>query len=458
MEYESVLSVLNEVYFGNSREIIKIQDQFSKFRRKFIEQGKYMSSFNTDPDLLEFNRMIEKFFGFETFALVVEPQHIGNAYTLPISNRIDTPISGKKYIESTPNGFRFKKEAKFNAIVYIHSPLIIDSRFTDREVFAIILHELGHNFAFGINSANCVMTGILKAINLVNIVIHGSLSIIFPFSQHSQIAVGSINKLQGAVNKKADEIKKNNPEINDTLYRFKGFFSAIEGFGFEILSIFDVLATISNPAGAIINSIFNKVMQVVKNPMIMIKTLFGYGQEKVSDNFATIYGYGPDLTSGLFKFEKYVPGTSVLRFMNDENSSFIGLWYNLIKMPVQIVCGLLDEHPNAVSRINDQIKALKVELNRNELDPKMKAAIRKDIAEIEKVLDKSTDSKGYTGDPMIFKYAYNGLMVKLFGGDARDIFTNTNRRMDKIDKAAKDSRITPKRESFEDIFKDVKFI
>lgn len=457
MEYESVLSVLNEVYFGNSKEIIKIQEQFSKFRKKFIEHGKYMTAFNTDPDLLEFNRMIERFFGFETFALIIEPSPIGNAYTLPISNRIDTPISGKKYIESTSNGFRFKKEAKFNAIVYVHSPLIIDSRFTDREVFAIILHELGHNFAFGINSANCVMTGIQKAISLVNIIFNGALAILLPFSQHSQIIVGSINKLQGAVNKKADEIKKNNPDINDTLYRFKGFFSAIEGFGIELESIFSVVATVINPIGAIISGVYSKVMDIAKNPMILIRILFGYGQEKVADNFATIYGYGPDLTSGLFKLEKYVPGANVLGFMNDERSSFIGLWYNLIKMPAEIVCSLADEHPNTVSRINDQIKSLKIELDRNEFDPKMKASIKKDIEEIEKVLKKSTDNV-YNGDPMVFKYAYNGLMLKLFGGDIKDIFTNTNKRMAKIDKAAKDSRITPKKESTEDIFKNVKFI
>ena len=65
---------INEAYFGTNKNMEEMIKVLGRFRDKYmIESGnKHMFSHafnsktkvNTDPDLLLFNRMMEKFFGF----------------------------------------------------------------------------------------------------------------------------------------------------------------------------------------------------------------------------------------------------------------------------------------------------------------------------------------------------------------------------------------------------------
>ena len=54
-----LLKVLNEVYFGKTPEMKKIENQLDKFRQKYM--GCIFSpKFNSDKDLLQFNRRQEQ--------------------------------------------------------------------------------------------------------------------------------------------------------------------------------------------------------------------------------------------------------------------------------------------------------------------------------------------------------------------------------------------------------------
>ena len=57
--------VVNEVYFGETPGIKKLQDQLSKFRKKHTDPGNVDIEINSDEDLLKLNRLFEEEFGFE---------------------------------------------------------------------------------------------------------------------------------------------------------------------------------------------------------------------------------------------------------------------------------------------------------------------------------------------------------------------------------------------------------
>ena len=71
--------ILNELYIGKT-PIIPLQNQFSIIRNK-IKGKSFSNSINTDKDILKFNRMVEKLFGFNSFALNISPDQTINAYT-----------------------------------------------------------------------------------------------------------------------------------------------------------------------------------------------------------------------------------------------------------------------------------------------------------------------------------------------------------------------------------------
>ena len=58
---------INELYIGNS-PILPIQSQLSLIRSKFKNKP-FSNSMNTDKEILKFNRLTEKLFGYKSFAL-----------------------------------------------------------------------------------------------------------------------------------------------------------------------------------------------------------------------------------------------------------------------------------------------------------------------------------------------------------------------------------------------------
>ena len=161
------INILNEVYFGKSTELIAIQNQLDKFRNKYMGKYVFNMSVNSDPELLKFDRMMEDFFGFGCFTLHVINTLQPNCYTIPVDCRFD--YNNNNNIVVTKNGYKFKKEMDYAIIVMATSSIIFNDGFTTDEVFAMLLHEVGHNFNSSINRKNGVLIQIHKAICMLYI-------------------------------------------------------------------------------------------------------------------------------------------------------------------------------------------------------------------------------------------------------------------------------------------------
>ena len=73
--------ILNEAYFGKTKELLAAEQQLDKFRNKYM--GKYVlnTRINSDADLLEFDRIMEQIFGFGCFTIHIHNEASCNAFT-----------------------------------------------------------------------------------------------------------------------------------------------------------------------------------------------------------------------------------------------------------------------------------------------------------------------------------------------------------------------------------------
>ena len=132
--------IIQEVYFGRIPEIEEIFQEFVKLRTDYmaIRTGK------NSKQIAKIEKLIEHFFGFKAFSLDIVNNNSPNAYTYPVASSID--INPVNYIETTSKGYRFKKEANVATISMITTGLFTNKAFSNEEVFATFLHEIGHSF------------------------------------------------------------------------------------------------------------------------------------------------------------------------------------------------------------------------------------------------------------------------------------------------------------------------
>ena len=159
---------LNEQYFQNPK-LTKLENLFGELRNNYTKGN--ITKINTDPLVKEISDLIEDVFGFNSFQLIIEQSMFPNAFTYPISAKVDA-WNYKKCIKKTNQGLQFTPAARVNIVGHITSSLLLDPKFTDREIVAILLHELGHNFSDSINDTLGIFSNIKKVLMIPNLLIN----------------------------------------------------------------------------------------------------------------------------------------------------------------------------------------------------------------------------------------------------------------------------------------------
>ena len=197
---------LNEVYFGKTKEILRIEKALDSFRNKHM--GDYFPvHVNSDPDLFEIDRMFEKQFGFGCFCLYIVNQPAPNAFTFPLDMRFDVKTFGKndELIVDEKN-FKFNPKSDYACIVGINSGLIFNSDYTTAEVLALILHAIGHNFFASLNRKNGVLCAIFKVLVFIA-AITNNITLVFAYS----------NTIDSIVTKTSRELREKGSLLTDIM-------------------------------------------------------------------------------------------------------------------------------------------------------------------------------------------------------------------------------------------------
>ena len=399
--------IIKEAYFGKTPGILALEKQLDIFRQKHM--GHYMIPCNSDPELLKFNRMMEKQFGFGCFSLQVVNQPVMNAYTMPIDYRfnIRTVANSKPVIYDHKEGYKFNPALEYACIECIYSGVIFNPHFTTPEVMAILLHETGHNFYSRMRSGNGILSAVYKPLYLymaiMNTIIH-----------LNPMEIAQFSNTVLWFDRKIDQILRNNDIgkiIYFCLFDLPTWVRDVIVTGIGV--IFKIANYLSFNTLTLMSGLISSYRKL-SNPFTYILLPRQLTDEKSADNFAALYGYGPELASGLDKLgNKKNEPSEIDNALNQ--IPVIAPLYHLVAFPAEFLLTSVDEHSAVITRAQDQLDMLKREANKSDIDPKMRKVILADCAAIEKEIDQITKVSNDMDDPILFKRIWYKTLYDQYG-------------------------------------------
>lgn len=431
---------LHEVYIGKQKELLEMQQCIQNIKDK--NYGMLDPKINIDPNIQKFNRLMESYFGFGSFALQIEPDPSPNAFTCPISISWDK-LNKKNSVIVDKTGYKFKKDADYACILYITTGLLLNPSFSSDEIMAILLHEVGHNFYSIMTNNNAILSGFYTACTFADAMILAAQN-----PDNAAAYAGDVLDMTNFGKKLTIEYKN--------ILQNNAFFKMLGGVAYSVKALAKTLlqyfVTINNIVGLlnpanIVNATFNTLVNKIKSSPVRntIALPIMYRDERTADNFVTIYGYGAELSSALQKLEssELDEQDTIMNMFN--KIPIVSQLFHLNMMPIYIVVGLFDPHPDHIYRAKDQIALLERELNKTNLDPKMRKCIQSDLNTCKKALDKYIDQSKGIKDPYICKKVYNSLLIK-FDKGFKELLMDDKNKFDKYDKR------------YEDIFNSTKLV
>lgn len=440
------LEALDEAYFGKPKELLEIEKLLDKYRKKY--KGMYVmigAAANQDKMLIKINRLFEKVFGFSDFTLFIIDTADINAFTYAVDCRFDTNVTSKKLVSDKT--YKFNKKYDYACIVCVYAGLMFNPDFSTEEVMGIILHEIGHNFYAALSKTNAIFSSCNKAVlfaaitrDIWRIVKQTEVT---PEMKAAQISgvIGTyvtelpafMNAIMSNVVQGVKEAQKHHDDINDTIYTVLSCFwlgSAIytimkKAYNYGVAIGKALVLGPGKVFGAIIKKWLDGVLKTVKDPIYLLRLPNGFRNERTADNFAAIYGYGPALMRALSRMEGDNYSAADLANL-PKAVPIIGCLIDATMLPINIINTALDPHPLTIQRTTDQIRMLEDELNKSNLDPKMKKRIQKDIDNMKKCVESSMDiTKGITGDPHFVRHVVNRIMYNVVDAKSfRDVIFN----------------------------------
>ena len=392
------MEVLQEVYFGRG-PIVPLQNQLTLIRNKLADKP-ITTTTNIDPDILKFNRLAEKVFGFNSFALYIQPDHTPNAYAIPVDTYFTDAEKMKirNSLTANPNGFKYNSKTmgvKISLIVAIHIGLLENKEFTDEEIMATILHEIGHGFFEAVNDPDGEYTVAKKL-------------------------VGALSFSLNCAKKYIKSGKKVTSEIVDK----------------ELSTISNWLGNMKSNISRFISSTKKKIF---KESMAdnMTKNRLSYTNEKFADTFAAMYGYAVEAHSVDVKIFKYAydEALGVKTYPKIVETLKMYKWY--FKDLIAYITNTQDEHPEELARIKTAVDYIRHELSKEGIDPKIKNQLVDQLNRLNKLID---EYKSYPRDKdsMRILRLFHVKLYEKFGGDRREKDTDNNALFDYIDQRYKE--------------------
>ena len=396
--------VLNEAYFGKTKGVLKIEKALGALRRKYM--GQYFSKdINLDPGIDDVCRAIEDAFGFGLVQFEVCIEAGINAFTMPIGTSVDA--RGSKYMEvDTTNGYRYNKQANFAALLYITSGLFLNEAFTDAEITAIMLHEIGHNFTTSAIDYN-------GNLNVLNNVLVG----LYTFGVYTVASTNVVKRASINLNNYMAKTFRRLAEVYNSFKSVIGTWSYIIA---EYLKFGEFVNGITMPFSTMVTTIASNVWSItMRYALFPTRFLTGYDDERFADSFATMYGYGPEMQTALEKLhDRKYSVYAMDKFISE--SPLIANYIDLFKLPVLFIIYAFDEHPELPARMKNACTQIEYDLKNHHYRPAMKARIKHDLKVMQANLAKyekiNTD---VTENPKAIRDMYYQWLLENFDGDLK---------------------------------------
>ena len=418
LEAKQFRQAINEAYFGRTPGINRCFNAFCDFRHKYVDSSFLRGIKNIDADhdkdLRLFISEMERQFGFESFSFIISNSLTENMMTIPIMfhDGIPSKVNIKDWIVIDKEGYHFKDKARVSCIIIAYPMMLFDASMSDEEAFAIVLHEVGHNFQAFINGTMINMA-LGRSVMQIYTIIFSLISSFarLDFAKIKKITLTvllSYTRTHSAASKLYNKLTSNTNRNN--LYSYFNFVRGIMAVPKDVGS-----ALITIPLAPIFGLISNwNDLVSVLNPIGIYLHSYDYIGERIADAFPSYYGFGNYMVS----FNTNVPMGRPFGFGAKAVGSipFIGHIYNAMLMPAYILSCIGDEHPADIVRSKSLIDSMKSDLSDPTLSPKLRANLKKEIDESEKLINEYFENAKAT-DPNITKILFEKwLFVTLNGG------------------------------------------
>jgi hypothetical protein len=359
MFIKDMTTAVNETYFGKSKELETIEKSFDKA---------IQSKDKIDASSLGIvAKQLQKKFGFDNVSIGIDKTPGLNAYTY-----IDIADIKKMKIK-TSEGYK-ALPGNTCSILVVFSPAMLSSVLSGKELTAITLHEIGHQFASKriLNSSSLrYMASYIRGLSELDKIIRIA-------SQETNSIADMFMMIRRVISKLTEDAVFAIKYVINTLILLK-----------DILKT----PTLKDTYNLIGDSTkFNRIMNYINNFDKVKKPIRVHDlEEEMADSFATIYGYGPELASALTKIEA--------SDIDEEFDPYDNSFYNLyIYIPIYTLLSYICTSDSGVAiqtsrRVYAQLLTLRKEMNDIKTDAKTKKRILADIDELEKVYGKYIDER-----------------------------------------------------------------
>lgn len=452
---------LNEAYFGKSPRCVEMEQCIHQMRQNietyntgFEKNTSALNVFNyvggasvlgakkdiyTSKPYKRFCQLLEQQFGFYSVSFIIQNDPTPNAMALLLTSNPIVALNASKYLHVSKQGFSYDKKAEYCIVILLNEGLLCDTYYTDAEVVAIMMHEIGHTF----DAAVYPMMGMFNFMNLLELcyenvkAMNPTLSVSLPGEENKtkrNIIKGITfitpirntmmihSKVTGTGFKWS--IKSGFIKILEYIMLFQqimfnlknsGSIILFKLFGTSALQLINVIATIADFA--------KKIKNLTPAHYLISKAkdiFFGHAQEHFADRFATMHGYGPDLASALGKLDNntksgllagYVAKIPKLNLAQD----VVGMAAVGVDTFVQMLFPN-SRHPDYISRYNTMKNILKEDLNRPGVDIKAKKKIKQQLDEIDKRYKKYQQDAEKLGGAAKMNAKMNSIFGKIFPG------------------------------------------
>ena len=359
MFIKDMTTTVNETYFGKSKELETIEKSFDKA---------IQSKDKIDASSLGIvAKQLQKKFGFDNVSIGIDKTPGLNAYTY-----IDIADIKKMKIK-TSEGYK-ALPGNTCSILVVFSPAMLSGVLSGKELTAITLHEIGHQFASKriLNSSSLrYMASYIRGLSELDKIIRIA-------SQETNSIADMFMMIRRVISKLTEDAVFAIKYVINTLILLKDILKTP-----TLKDTYNLIGD-STKFSRIMNYINN--FDKVKKP-IKVHDL----EEEMADSFATIYGYGPELASALTKIEA--------SDIDDEFDPYDNSFYNLyIYIPIYTLLSYICTSDSGIAiqtsrRVYAQLLTLRKEMNDINTDAKTKKRIIADIDELEKVYGKYIDER-----------------------------------------------------------------
>lgn len=432
-ESKIIYKPMNEVYLGGSA-VTGIQSVMDQIVQVLTDDPSTIIV--RHPLTKKLEEEVQKAFGFKYVSIEWHAGFIG------ISSGTINPEKFKhrknsSFVQGSHGKGFYDTDHAMSVYIILDSTLITDIGITSREMVAMLLHEIGHNFDF---SPMTLYAGMFNILNMIiDLLMEFSIAasdktgvglVMFKSSiPYKVIAAATIPLSALPFTKEATlKITAIRDYILDTLPPIQGLAHKTKN---TVKTVVTFIASMMSPWSAL-SSIFNRIRKVRTlfniTPMSIFVTPFKYllsvmnkSSEIYADSFAATYGYGEELSNYMIKVDRYtvIPNTK-------KTTQVFNIIYDFAYCYTQIsdMVSSGSKSPNTTKRIRRTIDKLERDLRTGNVDPNLKKDLELQLKNVKDSYDRliNMNETEYTFVSRLYtkfiESYYNSTLSRMFDDDS----------------------------------------